>query len=230
MTSKDSVREDIAFIRHAIEQGRGYAGAHSFDLLVWGIALATGYLGTYATVTGWWRLNPNWLWAVCIVLPWLYSLRRLLRSLLFHSQPIATPPLVIQALRMLWFGCGIFLSLFSVAAIVAGDMRQGWFNAVAAGIFGIAFFLSSYLCNLAWMRWVAAGWWGAALLLYAFRHLEAVTERVEQKGGAPPAGRDPTHPREIAQIRTQEERDAENSRSDGVEPALTHVSRNDRRD
>ena len=125
MKSKDSVREDIAFIRHAIEQGRAYAGAHSFDLLVWGIALATGYLGTYATVTGWWRLNPNWLWAVCIVLPWLYSLRRLLRSLLFHSQPIATPPLVIQALRMLWFGCGIFLSLFSVAVIVAGDMRQG---------------------------------------------------------------------------------------------------------
>ena len=140
MTSKDSVREDIAFIRHAIEQGRGYAGAHSFDLLVWGIALATGYLGTYATVTGWWLINPNWLWAVCIVLPWLYSLRRLL------------------------------LSLFSVTVIVAGDMRQGWFNAVVAGIFGIAFFVSSYLCNLAWMRWVAAGWWGAALLLYALRH------------------------------------------------------------
>ena len=78
MTSKDSVREDIAFIRHAIEQGRRYAGAHSFDLLVWGIALAAGYLGTYATVTGWWLINPNWLWAVCIVLPWLYSLRRLL--------------------------------------------------------------------------------------------------------------------------------------------------------
>ncbi|MBV8418941.1 MAG: hypothetical protein JOZ26_02885 [Hyphomicrobiales bacterium] len=104
MTSKDSVREDIAFIRHAIEQGRGYADAHSFDLLVWGIALATGYLGTYATVTGWWLINPNWLWAVCIVLPWLYSLRRLLRSLLFHSQPTATPPLVVQALRMLWLG------------------------------------------------------------------------------------------------------------------------------
>src|SRR5215472_2759735 len=96
--------------------------------------------------------------------------RRLLRSLLFRSQPTATPPLVIQALRMLWFGCGIFLSLFSVVVIVAGDMRQGWFNAVAAGIFGIAFFVSSYLCNLAWMRWVAAGWWGAALLLYALRH------------------------------------------------------------
>jgi hypothetical protein len=91
-----------------------------------------------------------------------------------RSQPTATPPLVIQALRMLWFGCGIFLSMFSVAVIVAGDMHRGWFNAVVAGIFGIAFFVSSYLCNLAWMRWVAAGWWGAALLLYALRHrLEA---------------------------------------------------------
>ena len=99
MTSKDSVREDIAFIRHAIEQGRRCAGAHSFDLLVWGIALATGYLGTYATVTGRWLIKPNWLWAVCIVLPWLYSLRRLLRSLLSHAQPTATPPLVVQALR-----------------------------------------------------------------------------------------------------------------------------------
>src|SRR5262249_2365478 len=129
-----------------------------------------GDLGTYATVTGWWLINPNWLWAVCIVLPWLYSLRRLLRALVLRSQPTATPPLVIQALRMLWFGCGIFLSIFSVAVIVAGDMHRGWFNAVVAGIFGIAFFVSSYLCNLAWMRWVAAGWWGAALLLYALRH------------------------------------------------------------
>src|SRR5262249_32126332 len=114
MTSKDSVREDIAFIRHAIEQGRAYAGAHSFDLLVWGIARAAGYLGTSATVPGWWLTNPSWWGAVCFPLPGLSSLRRLLLSLLFRSQPIAPPPLVIQALRMLWFGCGIFLSLFSV--------------------------------------------------------------------------------------------------------------------
>src|SRR4029453_8562816 len=113
MTSKDSVREDIAFIRHAIEQGRGYAGAHSLDLLVWGIALAAGYLGTYATATGWWPINPNWLWAVCRGRPWFFSLRRLRRSLMLRRSPPATPPLVIQALRMLWFGCGIFLSMFS---------------------------------------------------------------------------------------------------------------------
>ena len=168
MTGDDSIRDDIAFIRQAIEQGRGYAGRHSLDLLIWGVALAIGYVGTYATVSGWWRINPDWLWAACIVLPWLYSLR------LFRSQPRPPRPPMTQALQMLWVGCGIFLSTFSVAVVLAGDMQQGWFSAVAAGTLGIAFFVSSYLCNLPWLRAVAAGWWVAALLLYAFRHHIAV--------------------------------------------------------
>jgi hypothetical protein len=169
MTNDDSVREDIAFIRRAIEEGRGCAGAHSLDLLFWGIALAVGYLGTYATVIGWWRMNPNWLWAVCIILPWLYSLRWFIGPRLSGSPPNSTRPPMAQALRMVWFGCGIFLSSFSVAVIIAGDMRHGWFNAVAAGVLGIGFFTSSYLLNLKWMRWLAVGWWVAALLLYALR-------------------------------------------------------------
>jgi hypothetical protein len=163
MTSDDSVRDDIAFIRQAIEQGRGYAGRYSLDLLIWGVALAIGYVGTYATVSGWWRINPDWLWAACIILPWLYSLR------LFRSQPRPPRPPMAEALRMLWFGCGIFLTTFSIAVIVAGDMRQGWFSAVGAGTMGVVFFVSSYLCNLPWLRAVAAGWWVAMLLLYAFR-------------------------------------------------------------
>ena len=168
--SDDSVREDIAFIRRAVEQGRGYVGARSLDMLIWGVAVAAGYLGTYATVKGWWRINPNLLWMVCIVLPWLYSLRRLLRRLVSGSSPDTTRPPIRQALQMLWFGCGIFLSIFAVTVIVAGEMRQGWFNAVSAGIMGIGFFVSSYLCNLPWMRFVALSWWIAALSLYALRH------------------------------------------------------------
>jgi len=169
MTADDSVREDIAFIRRAIEQGRGYAAGRSLDMLVWGIAVAIGYLATYATVAGWWRVHPNWVWTLCIVLPWLYSLRRVLATLLLRSPPRPIRPPLVQAMRMLWFGCGIFLSTFAVAVIMTREMRQGWFNAVSAGILGIGFFASSYLCNLVWMRGVAVGWWVAALLLYALR-------------------------------------------------------------
>jgi hypothetical protein len=169
MTLEDSVREEIAFIRRSVEQGRGFASGRSLDMLVWGVALALGYLGTYATAIRWWRVDPNWIWAICITLPWLYSLRRLFARLLFPQKPHGVPPPMVQALRMLWFGCGIFLSAFAVAVIIGGDMRQGWFNAVSAGVFGIAFFASSYLCGFLWTRWIGIGWWAAGLLLYALR-------------------------------------------------------------
>ena len=40
MTLDDSVREDIAFIRRAVEQGRGFATGRSLDMLLWGVAVA----------------------------------------------------------------------------------------------------------------------------------------------------------------------------------------------
>ena len=55
---EDQVREDIAFIRHAVEEGRSYATARSPEMLIWGIALAIGYFGTYAFVRGWSPIRP----------------------------------------------------------------------------------------------------------------------------------------------------------------------------
>ena len=87
--SDDRAREDIAFIRRAVEQGRGYAGACGLDMLIWGVAIAAGYLGTYARVKGWWQIQPNLLWTVCVILPWLYSLRGLLRRVVSGAPPRA---------------------------------------------------------------------------------------------------------------------------------------------
>ena len=50
---RDAVHDEIAFIRRTIEEGRGFIGARSPDMLVWGVAIAAGYLATYASVRGW---------------------------------------------------------------------------------------------------------------------------------------------------------------------------------
>jgi hypothetical protein len=168
--NEDAVRDEIAFIRRTIEEGRRHVGTWSADMLVWGIAVAAGYFGTYATVRRLWTVDPDWLWAVCIVLPWIYSLRGVLRRLLADKSDRAARPPMIRALSMLWFACGIFLTTHGTAASLAGDMRQGWFSAVSAGTMGIGFFASSFLCNLAWMRWVAVAWWIGELATYALRH------------------------------------------------------------
>jgi hypothetical protein len=161
----DVVRAEIAFIRRAIEEGRGYASGRGGDLLVWGVAMALAHLGTYVTVRGWWPIDLRWLWAMLLVLPWSYSLRWFFRQ--SAGQPAMRP--MAWALQMEWFACGIFLTTLAVAASYAGEMSQGWFNAVSAGVLGVGFFTSSYLCNLPWMRWVGIAWWAGELAAYALR-------------------------------------------------------------
>jgi hypothetical protein len=165
---EEQAREDIAFIRRAIEEGSAYATACSPDMLVWGIAVAIGYLGTYAFIRGWSPIVPNALWAACIGLPWLYSLRRQLARLVGGAPPARGP--MAQALSMLWLGCGVLLTTLAIACVSSGDSREGWFDAVVAGVLGTAFFASSWLANLPWLRWVAIAWWIGELAIFASRH------------------------------------------------------------
>ena len=165
---EEQARQDIAFIRRAIEEGSAYATGCSPDMLVWGIAVAIGYLGTYGFIRGWSPIMPNALWAACIGLPWLYSLRRQLARLLGGAPPERGP--MAQALSMLWLGCGVLLTTLAIACVWGGDSREGWFEAVVAGVLGTAFFASSWLANLPWLRWVAIAWWIGELAVFASRH------------------------------------------------------------
>jgi len=167
---EDRAREDIAFIRRAIEEGGAYATACSPDMLVWGLAIALGYLGTYAFVRGWSPLAPRVVWAVCIGLPWLFSLRRLPRRLIGGGNGRPRRGTLALALGMLWLGCGIFLTTMSIAALWAGANREGWLDAVVAGVMGIAFFASAWLTNIVWLRWIAAAWWVGELAIFSVRH------------------------------------------------------------
>ena len=167
---EDQVRQDIAFIRRAIEEGGAYATACGPDMLVWGVAVALGYLGTYAFIRGWSPIAPNGIWAVCLGLGWLYSLRPLLRRIVASRGDCPARVPMAQALAMLWFGCGVFMTTLAIAAMASGAVREGWFDAVVAGVLGIAFFASAWLSNLAWLRWVAIAWWIGEIALFALRH------------------------------------------------------------
>jgi hypothetical protein len=124
MMIEDRARDDIAFIRHAVEEGRNYATVSSPDIVIWGIAVAVGYLGTYAFVRGWSPVRPSWVWGLCIGLPWVYSLRRLLPA---FAQCRADSPMA-RALSMLWLGCGVFLTTLAVVP------RSGPVKSARAGL------------------------------------------------------------------------------------------------
>ena len=167
--NEDAVRDDIAFIRRTMEQGRRVVGAWGPDVLVWGIAIAIGYFGTYARVRGYWTIDPDWLWLACILLPWAYTLRRL-PARLFARQPDAPAERGLASpLAMQWFACGIFLTILGLATIFSGDRDPWWINPAVAGVMGIGFFASSFLSNVTWLRWVGIAWWAGEVALFALR-------------------------------------------------------------
>ena len=170
---EDQAREDIAFIRRSIEEGAAYATASSPAMLVWGVALAIGFLDTYGFIRGWSPVAPGVLWAACLGLPCLFSLRRVAIGLTGRAVRARGP--MAQALAMLWLGCSIFLTALGIAVMVTGERGSGWVNAVVAGVMGIGFFASASLTRLPWLRLVAIAWWLGELALFALRHrLEAL--------------------------------------------------------
>jgi hypothetical protein len=166
--SDDRAREDIAFIRATIEAGRSYATSLGSDLIVWGVAVAIGHLGTYAFDRYRIGPSPDWLWLPCIGLPWLYTLRRYGARFAEHrSSPVQN--LMATAQRMLWLGIGVFLMILAAAVFSLGGIEQGWFNAVVAGVLGTGLFATAWLASLSWLRWVSVVWWSGELVLYALR-------------------------------------------------------------
>jgi hypothetical protein len=159
-----NARDDIAFIRQAVADGRAFAFGRSPDILVWGLALALGFFANYAALEYGAPSSIPWIWLATLVLPWAFTLRRA-----FRKQPSPRPPLV-QAVSAVWIGSGIFLTTLTIAAGWEDAFREGWMNAVVAGAFGFCFFASASLLRLGWMRFVAVGWWMGEIGLFALRH------------------------------------------------------------
>jgi hypothetical protein len=165
----ERVRDDLALIRDALDNGRRYATACGPAMVVWGVLLAAGFVGTYAFVCGEPTLSPAPLWSIVIAVGWAFSLYQIWTRIRSGASGVTRSP-TVNALRMVWLGLGIFLTTLALAALWSGDMRLGWLSAVNAGAIGMAVFATASLTSLPWLRWVAFAWWAGELVLYGLRY------------------------------------------------------------
>jgi hypothetical protein len=161
----DQAHADIALIRTALDHGRAYATARSPAMMVWGVLIAAGYIGTWSFVTGLWSMRPDWVWGALIAFGWIFALRGVIGRIAGGSSALPPRPLV-AALRAVWLGLGIFLTLTYAAGLTIGGLEGDWMEPVAAGVLGAGFFASAPLCNLSWMRLVAIAWWVGEVAMY----------------------------------------------------------------
>lgn len=166
---EDNLREEIAFIKNALEEGRSYARVRSADFAVWGAAIALGYFGTYARVTGLWSADPRIVWYVPVAAAWAFSLRDAIPALFRReARAGAAPSQMVRTLRAIWFGYGMTATVLAVVAF-AGSPHPDWFDAVTAAMLGLCFFASAAVSGIGWLRGLACAWWGAAAVLYLMR-------------------------------------------------------------
>jgi hypothetical protein len=171
MTMDEDARADLAVIRRAIEDGRRFAAGGGGYMILWGGVIGLGQLATYATVRGRLGLDLDVLWSVCLPLAWAATALLVWREI--RTRQVRT--LAGRVLSMTWFGCGITLSVLYVATRLGGGFQPGWYLAISAGVMGIGFFATSFLCAYRWMRAVAVAWWLGEAALYLGRgNLETV--------------------------------------------------------
>jgi hypothetical protein len=163
-------REDLAFIRQTIEEGRRFVALRGAYLVLWGGATSLGYVGTYLTLRGWVRFDATAMWTALMTIAWLGTAALSLGS---RRSP-GVRSLAGRTLAALWLACSLSLSLLFLAASLDGGIRDGWFIAVTAGIFAVGFFVSGTLCHSGWMRWLAVLWWAAEPVIFLVRHDAAV--------------------------------------------------------
>ena len=163
---EDRIRDDIAFIRGALEEGRVYAHLRSPDITVWGGLMALAYLGTYAFVVGAWSLRPDYVWWPLVGLGWAFSLRHVWGP---RDKTADTEPTNAGCfLRNLWFGFGITAMSYALVQAMGGLPVDG-LNLVIPGLLGLAFYVSAAATGIGWLRFVALGWWLSEFLFVALQ-------------------------------------------------------------
>ena len=160
----DPVREDIAFIRQTLEEGRSYARLRSPDFAVWGGLVTLGYLGVYGRNIGLWSLDLNWIWWPLVVMGWLFSTRSFVR----RSETRQKPGPQARALGALWLGLGITLMLLGLMQAIV-DVHFEWMDLMVFSLLAVCFFATATIIGVSWLRWIAAGWWLAAVVAFLFR-------------------------------------------------------------
>jgi hypothetical protein len=163
--SEDRAREDIAFIRNALEGGRTYAQFRGPDIAVWGALVALGYLGTYAFVEGLTGIHPTYVWWTLVALGWFFSSRHFWQRRAAGCEGEVRSD-AARVLGALWLGFGITMLIFALLNAVTTQL-PGDMNLVSAGLLGLCFFATAAATGIGWLRWVALGWWVSEFLFVA---------------------------------------------------------------
>ncbi|HTB64320.1 MAG TPA: hypothetical protein VK737_12115 [Opitutales bacterium] len=160
---KKSSPTDVAELELALEKSRQVPGFRTLLAFFWGLILAKCLFAQWAFTVYNLPINPGfYVWTLSLVGSGAISL--VYAYWLFRELP--TMPLSGRIASATWVGCGVGFALLALVAGVYQAFSIYLLPALAAVLLGVGYFIHSVAQRRNLFKFVAIGWWLAALGLF----------------------------------------------------------------
>ncbi|HEX7047714.1 MAG TPA: hypothetical protein VF275_09120 [Gammaproteobacteria bacterium] len=162
MTSNDA-RADLAYIRQLMEDTRHATGVSGGYFIVWGVVIGLGLIATWARIAEYWTVPPFAAWTVCLALGGIGTFFLVRRE---QREPVEAP--AGKLIGTVWMSMGITMLIIFFIGVGSGNLGAEHMSALSSALVGGAVFLTGTLSGLNWLRNLAFGWWGGAVVMFAW--------------------------------------------------------------
>lgn len=153
--------EDLALIRQMMEAGRNRVAVSGIHFILWGVLLTLAFLLQYLSIH---RYLPEMMveiWAPMMVIGWIveFWIARRRPPVTRTSNP------AVVAHSSCWTTVGVITLLYFALSVATETFRPEIITILSAGLMGGAYWVTSAVTGVRWLRFIALGWW--AVLAYA---------------------------------------------------------------
>ena len=161
MTTTDAQR-DIAYIKNIINDSRSIIADNGLGFVFWGVLVSIGLLINYAVLANGYALKVQTVWLVIFAIGIALTVWGIFQDR--HNKKVET--LAGKFLGAIWIA-------FLVTMVINGFLGS-MYPALVASLLGMAYFPTGYATGFAAFRYLAAGWWIAAIIMFLFPGLYTV--------------------------------------------------------
>ncbi len=167
---ENSALDEIKFIKKIIEDSKQTTIDDGKGYIFWGIMVTIGMLVNYFIYILNIKINFIWIWVVLISLGWLYNI------VFFFSGKKKKPSnnFARKMLYSIWLSCGIAMTLIGFIGVFSGAISGEIVSPILSSIIGIGLMLSGFVYDLNWVKYLSAGWWVGAIIMFIYPGVQSM--------------------------------------------------------
>jgi len=163
--TKETMQDDLAYIKKIVEESKRNVCAIGDHLIVWGILVSIALIVSWFLAINQIGGKTEWIhWGMVIAGGWLFEM--IYGWKVDRKKPVRTYAEKVDGFLRL--SIGITMTLLGFLGVSSGAIHYEFVNPVLSSILAIGYFSSGIIYDVKWIRNLAFGWWGGAIIMFLF--------------------------------------------------------------